>query len=66
MNRPENIILADCCAEEVSELEASLSRNLGGFCTKVHIANLKRSGKLSEIKRYAKYSINISMLKPLN
>lgn len=51
----ENIILADCETAEVQSLADELKFNNKGFTIKSHIANGKRTGKLSEIKRYLKY-----------
>ena len=51
----ENIVLADCENEEVLPLAQALSYESCPFHIKVHIANWKRTGKLSELKRYAKY-----------
>ena len=51
----ENIVLADCEAAEVQSLADELKFNNNGFTVKSHIANGKRTGKLSELKRYLKY-----------
>lgn len=55
MNKNENILLADCQSEEVNSLAEALQFESQGFCVKSHIANWGRTGKISEIKRYAKY-----------
>ena len=47
-----NVILADC---DVSEI-ISFAEGLGKKCDiKSHIANWKRTGKMSEVRRYATY-----------
>ena len=51
----ENIVLADCEIAEVESLAKELEFNNNGFIVKSHIANGKRTGKLSELKRYFKY-----------
>ncbi len=51
----ENIVLADCEIAEVESLAKELKFNNNGFVVKSHIANGKRTGKLSELKRYFKY-----------
>lgn len=51
----ENIVLADCEIAEVESLVNELKFNNNGFVVKSHIANGKRTGKLSELKRYLKY-----------
>ena len=51
----ENIIVCDCEAEEVESLCDAINKNGQAFSVKSHIANWKRSGKASEIKRYLKY-----------
>ena len=51
----ENILLADCEHEEVSSLAESLHYSSQPFIIKSHIANWKRTGKFSELRRYAKY-----------
>lgn len=51
----ENIILADCLEKEVHSFAKEVSYADHPFQVKVHIANWKRSGKLSELKRYAMY-----------
>ncbi len=56
MNQAKNIILCDCHADEVVSLCSSLnSCSENKFSIKSHISNWKRTGKFSEIKRYAKY-----------
>lgn len=51
----KNIVLADCVPEEVATLLEGLEQNLGIFDIKSHIANWKRTGKKSELKRYIEY-----------
>ena len=51
----KNIVVADCLADEVESLVCELSFENKGFEIKSHISNWKRSGALSELKRYAKY-----------
>lgn len=51
----KNIVLADCEPAEVQSLADELKFNNNDFVVKSHIANGKRTGKLSELKRYAKY-----------
>lgn len=51
----EYILLADCDAEEVRPFAERLFLHSRPFAVKSHIANWKRTGKLSEAKRYAKY-----------
>ena len=55
MKQRENAVLADCVAEEVQPLVKELFFDSQPFNVKVHIANWKRTGKISELKRYAKY-----------
>lgn len=48
----ESVLLADCEAQEVQ----SLAKGLGeSFSIRSHISNWKRTGKVSEVKRYLKY-----------
>lgn len=51
----KNILLADCDSEEVNTLLEGLEEKLDSFEVKSHIANWKRTGKKSELKRYIKY-----------
>ncbi len=51
----ENIVLADCDFAEVQSLVESMRFHDSPFVSKNHISNFKRTGKLSEIKRYAIY-----------
>lgn len=46
-----NVILADCNAEEVQ----SLADGMHGFGIESYIANWKRTGKVSELRRYGTY-----------
>ena len=55
MTKQENIILCDCRADEVSSLSKALLNNGKTFSIKSHIANWKRTGAVSELKRYGKY-----------
>ena len=55
LNDKENIIVCDCEAEEVEAICNVFNKKGQIFSVKSHIANWKRSGKLSEIKRYLKY-----------
>lgn len=50
-----NILLADCSALEVESLAENLQFNNKNFQILSYISNWKRTGKLSELKRYAKY-----------
>lgn len=50
-----NVILADCEKEEVSSLLEGLQEESEEYVIKSHIANWKRTGKISELKRYIKY-----------
>lgn len=50
-----NIVLADCDEAEIIELVDGLECNGVPFIIKSHIANWKRTGKISEMRRYAKY-----------
>lgn len=52
---PENILLADCVAQEVQSLVDGLQTPNISFSIHSHIANWKRTGKVSEAKRYLKY-----------
>ena len=54
-NNRENIIVCDCEAEEVESLCNAINQENQIFFVKSHIANWKRNGKISEIKRYLKY-----------
>lgn len=51
----EKIVLADCEIDEVKSFAKALSEDSSPFLIKSHISNFKRTGKLSEIKRYAIY-----------
>lgn len=51
----ESILLADCEAEEVLPLAQTLMYKGQPFSVKSHIANWKRTGKWSELKRYGMY-----------
>ena len=50
-----NIILADCVAEEVLPFAETLYFDSQPFVIRSHVANWKRTGMMSELKRYAKY-----------
>jgi len=50
-----NIVLADCAAEEVLPFSEELQYQGQPFEIKSHISNWKRTGPVSELKRYAKY-----------
>lgn len=52
---PENILLADCVAQEVLPFLEGLRTPNVSFSVHSHIANWKRTGKVSEAKRYLKY-----------
>lgn len=54
-NMKKNIILCDCDSSEVSSLRDALSSEGKPFEICSHIANWRRSGKLSELRRYGKY-----------
>ena len=51
----KNVILADCDAEEVDSFAQGLSSGEQVFQTESHIANWKRTGPWSELKRYGMY-----------
>jgi len=51
----ENILLADCEIEEVREFADALSFCSEPFRIRAHIANWKRNGVFSELKRYGMY-----------
>ena len=53
--RKENVLVCDCEANEVESLCEALNQNEQVFNIKSHVANWKRTGKISEIKRYLKY-----------
>ena len=55
MKKKKNVFLTDCEAEVVSPLVNVLLFDSHPFDVMVHISNWKRSGKLSELKRYAIY-----------
>ncbi len=50
-----NIILADCEEDEILSFNRSLNDGFESFVIKSHIANGKRTGKISELFRYLKY-----------
>lgn len=52
---PENILLADCVAQEVQPLADGLQTPDVSFTVQSYIANWKRTGKVSEARRYLKY-----------
>lgn len=52
---PENILLADCVVQEVQPLVDGLQTSHVSISVHSHIANWKRTGKVSEAKRYLKY-----------
>lgn len=49
------VVLADCAEEEVQSLADALRYDEHGFEVESYIANWKRTGKWSELKRYATY-----------
>ena len=55
MKQKKNVLLADCVAQEVMPLAKELMYDSQPFEVKVHISNWKRTGKISELKRYAVY-----------
>ena len=55
MNNRPNILLADCAKEKVLPFANELHINGEPFITKAYISNWKRTGVISEIRRYAKY-----------
>lgn len=55
MKMRKNILLADCKAEEVIPFAEELFWRGCSFEIREHIANWKRTGKVSELKRYARY-----------
>lgn len=54
-NAKKYLLLADCKEEEVVALGETLHYNGKSFVIKSHIANWKRTGKRSELKRYGMY-----------
>ena len=54
-DKKENIILCDCVAEEVASLCEAVSESKKFFSIRSHIANWKRTGAFSELRRYCKY-----------
>ena len=56
MKKKENIILCDCRADEVMTLCSSIiNETQKELSIRSHISNWKRTGKISELKRYLKY-----------
>ena len=55
MKKEKNIILCDCDASEVESLCEGLNFSDKKFEICSHIANWKRTGKISEMHRYGKY-----------
>ncbi len=51
----ENIVLADCEANEIHSFVQALQTESESYEIKSHISNFKRTGKLSELKRYFIY-----------
>lgn len=51
----ENVFLADCAAEEVDAIAAELMYDSQPFEIRSHISNWKRTGLLSELRRYGVY-----------
>lgn len=51
----QNIVVADCEEEEVASFADGMNQLLNGFIIKSHIANWKRTGKFSELRRYGMY-----------
>lgn len=54
-NRKENIVLADCDYAEIKSFVEAMQFHDKPFVSKNHISNFKRTGKLSELRRYAIY-----------
>ena len=50
-----NILLADCVPEEVQSFADELTYNGCKFCVESYISNWKRTGAISELKRYGTY-----------
>lgn len=51
----KNVIVCDCKEDELVSLLDALNFGSNKFEIKSHIANWKRTGKLSELRRYGKY-----------
>lgn len=51
----KNILLADCSPEEVQSFAEELTYDGSGFCIHSHVSNWKRTGAVSELKRYGTY-----------
>lgn len=51
----KNVFLADCSKESVTQFAEELQYHSKPFEVKVDIANWKRTGRISELKRYAIY-----------
>ena len=54
-NVRKNLILADCPIEEINPIVGTLNYRSKPFIAKSYIANWKRTGIFSELKRYVKY-----------
>lgn len=50
-----NVLLADCAPEEVQSLADELNHCGSGFQVESYISNWKRTGAISELRRYATY-----------
>lgn len=50
-----NVLLADCIPEEVQSLADELAYEGRKFCVESYVSNWKRTGAISELKRYGMY-----------
>lgn len=50
-----NIVIADCEAAEVTSFADGMNQVLSGFAVESYVANWKRTGILSELRRYGMY-----------
>ncbi len=57
LKQKKNVLLVDCIMQEVEPLAKELLFDSRPFDVKMHISNWKRTGKMSELKRYAVYFI---------
>lgn len=55
MKEKQNILLADCRQEEVAGFVQNLQYEDKTFQVKAHISNWRRTGAISELRRYSKY-----------
>ena len=55
MMAKKNIVVADCVAEEIQSFSDALQYEGNPFEIKSHVANWKRTGAISELKRYFTY-----------